>query len=304
MQRFYIHFHQMSILSLNSNEMADKQMHTQSRTINLLTPSKELPLYGKRILVTAPRNYAYRLSEQIIKKGGLPVFMPTIETCYLSNYTKLDNALNQICEFDWIIFTSRNGITAFFHRMNDLDIPVSVLKNCQLCALGKDAESLLSFCGKVDLIPTESSPGGIVAELAKLPEIHNTKVLIPAPEVVGLPEPDIVPNLITDLQQLGIEVTRVPTYITQGLNTSIYSIELDMIRQERIDVIAFSSTAEVESFLTMVNSQNDYERCIIACFGPYTAANARKLGMNVSIVSRDYSSFEGFAEAMATFFSQ
>ncbi|MEH2419361.1 uroporphyrinogen-III synthase [Nostoc sp.] len=280
--------------------MADKQMHTQSREINLLTPSKELPLYGKRILVTAPRNYVYRLSEQIIKQGGLPVFMPTIETCYLSNYTKLDTALVHIYEFDWILFTSRNGITAFFHRMNDLDIPISVVEKCHLCALGKDAETLMSFCGKVDLIPTESSPAGIVAELAKLPQIHEKKVLIPAPEVVGLPEPDVVPNLITDLQKLGIEVTRVPTYITQGLNTSIYSIELNLVRQGIIDVIAFSSTAEVESFLTMVNSESDYERCIIACFGPYTAANAQKLGMNVSIVSADYSSFEGFGDAMST----
>jgi len=280
--------------------MADKQMHTQSREINLLTSSNKLPLYGKRILVTAPRNYAYRLSEQIIKQGGLPVLMPTIETCYLSNYTKLDTALVHIDEFDWIIFTSRNGITAFFHRMNDLDIPVSVLKNCHLSALGKDAESLLSFCGKVDLIPTESSPAGIVAELAKLPQINDQKMLIPAPEVVGLPEPDVVPNLITDLQKLGIEVTRVPTYITQGLDKNIYSIELNLMHQGMIDVIAFSSTAEVESFLTMVNSESDYERCIIACFGPYTAANAQKLGMNVSIVSADYSSFEGFAEAMST----
>ncbi|MHC0062036.1 uroporphyrinogen-III synthase [Nostoc sp. UIC 10890] len=275
-------------------------MHTQSREINLLTPSRELPLYGKRILVTAPRNYAYRLSEQIIKKGGLPVFMPTIETCYLSNYTELDAALDHIDEFDWIVFTSRNGIAAFFHRMNDLDIPISVVQKCHLCALGKDAESLLSFCGKVDLIPAESSPAGIVAELAKLPQIQDKKVLIPAPEVVGLPEPDVVPNLITDLQKLGIEVTRVPTYITQGLDKSIYGIELNLIRQGIIDVIAFSSTAEVESFLTMVNSPSDYESCIIACFGPYTTANARKLGMNVSIVSRDYSSFEGFAEAMST----
>ncbi|MEH1929546.1 uroporphyrinogen-III synthase [Nostoc sp.] len=283
--------------------MSDKQMHTQSREINLLTPSNKLPLYGKRILVTAPRNYAYRLSEQIIKQGGLPILMPTIETCYLSNYTKLDTALERIGEFDWIIFTSRNGITAFFHRMNDLDIPVSVLKNCHLSALGKDAESLLSFSGKVDLIPRESSPGGIVAELAKLPEIYQKKVLIPAPEVVGLPEPDVVPNLITDLQKLGIEVTRVPTYITQGLDKNIYSIELNLMRQGMIDVIAFSSTAEVESFLTMVNSQSDYEGCIIGCFGPYTTANAQQLGMNVSIVSRDYSSFQGFAEAIAEFFT-
>lgn len=284
--------------------MADKQMHAQSTEINPLTPSRELSLYDKRILVTAPRNYAYRLAEQIIKQGGLPVFMPTIETCYLSNYTKLDVALYQIDEFDWIVFTSRNGITAFFQRMNDLNIPVSVVQKCHLCALGEDAESLSSFCGKVDLIPTESSPAGIVAELAKLPEIHDKKVLIPAPEVVGLPEPDVVPNLITDLQKLGMKVTRVPTYITQGLDKNIYSIELNLIRQAMINIIAFSSTAEVESFLTMVNSQSDYERCIIACFGPYTTANAQKLGMNVSIVSKDYSSFEGFAEAIAAFFTR
>lgn len=100
-----------------------------------------------------------------------------------------------------------------------------------------------------------------------------------------------------------MKVTRVPTYITQGLDKNIYSIELNLIRQAMINVIAFSSTAEVESFLTMVNSQSDYERCIIACFGPYTTANAQKLGMNVSIVSKDYSSFEGFAEAIAEFFT-
>lgn len=109
--------------------MEDEQMYTQSTEIDLLTPSRELPLYGKRILVTAPRNYAFRLSEQIIKQGGLPVLMPTIETCYLSNYTKLDTALERIDEFDWIVFTSRNGITAFFQRMNDLNIPVSVVKS-------------------------------------------------------------------------------------------------------------------------------------------------------------------------------
>ncbi|BDI15533.1 hypothetical protein ANSO36C_13350 [Nostoc cf. commune SO-36] len=166
----------------------------------------------------------------------------------------------------------------------------------------KDAESLLSFCGKVDLIPTESSPAGIVAELAKLPHIHEKKVLLPAPEVVGLPEPDVVPNLITDLQKLGIEVTRVSTYITQGLDASIYGVELNLMRQGMIDVIAFSSTAEVESFLTMVNSPSDYEHCVIACFGPYTAANTQKLGMNVSIVSKEYSSFQGFADAIAAFF--
>ncbi|MBW4615235.1 MAG: uroporphyrinogen-III synthase [Desmonostoc vinosum HA7617-LM4] len=267
----------------------------------MLTPSAQLPLYGRRILVTAPRNYAARFSEQIIQKGGLPILMPTIETCYLSNYAELDIALSQIDTFDWIVFTSRNGISGFFQRMNDLDIPTSMLQNCRLCALGKDSESLLSFCGRVDLVPPESSPVGIVAELAKIPKINQQKLLIPAPEVVGIVEPNVIPNLISELQKLGPQAIRVPAYLTKILDKSIYEVELNLIRQGMIDVIAFSSTAEVESFLKMVNFPSDYEHSIIACFGPYTTANAQKLGVNVSVVSKDFSSFEGFVEAIGEF---
>jgi uroporphyrinogen-III synthase len=186
--------------------------------------------------------------------------------------------------------------------MDFLNISTSVLKNCQLCALGKDAERLLSFCGRVDLIPTESSPAGLVAELSKLPNIHEKTVLVPVPEVVGIPEPNIVPKFISSLKNLGMAVTRVATYTTRCLDKSIYGVELSLIRHGTINAIAFSSTAEVESFLQMVNSKTDYEHCVVACFGPYTAANAEKLGVSVSIVSEDYSSFEGFAEAIAKFF--
>jgi uroporphyrinogen-III synthase len=278
-------------------------MSTGSPDTNQLTPSTKLPLYGKRILVTAPRNYASRLSEQIINKGGLPILMPTIETCLLDNYLVLDTALIKLDEFDWIAFTSRNGIDAFFHRINVLNIPLSRVKNCKLCAIGKDSERVLYFCGRIDLIPAEPSPEGIVSEFSKLPGIHEKTVLVPVPEVVGVAEPDVVPKFISSLTKLGMEVTRAPAYTTRCLDKSIYGVELNLIRQGMIDAIAFSSTAEVESFLKMVNTKNDYESCVVACFGPYTAANAQKLGVNVSIVSKDYSSFKGFAEAIAAFFT-
>ncbi|WP_066424531.1 uroporphyrinogen-III synthase [Anabaena sp. 4-3] len=277
-------------------------MHSQLRKTNLLTASCLLPLYNKRILVTAPRNYASRLSAQIISQGGLPILMPTIETCNLSNYTYLDAALKTISQFDWITFTSRNGIIAFFERMYELNICLSQLQNCQLCALGKDADILLSFCDKVDLIPKESSPKGIVNELCQIPGIAGKKVLVPAPEVIGIPEPNVVPNLIADLQKLGMQVTRISTYITQCLDKNIYPLELSLISQGLIDVIAFSSTAEITSFLTMLNSKSELEKCIIACFGPYTAANAKNMGINVDIVSTDFSSFEGFVQAIAQFY--
>lgn len=278
-------------------------MLTNFSEIQLLIPSSQLPLYAKRILVTAPRNYASRLSEEIIKQGGLPVFMPTIETCRLSDFTNLDITLHNVDQFNWIIFTSKNGIIAFFQRLHDLNIPISTLENSKLCALGKDSESLLSICGRVDLIPQEPSPAGIIAELSKISNIQGQTMLVPVPEVVGLPEPNVIPNLINDLNKLGIQVTRLSTYITQNIDKNIYEVELNLIRQGMVDIIAFSSTAEIESFLIMFDSKSDYENSIIACFGPYTAANAENLGVNVSIISKDYSSFAGFTAAMADFFT-
>ena len=140
-----------------------------------LTPSNQLPLFGRRILITVPRNYAARLSQSIIEYGGLPILMPTIETCWLSDYSELDHAFQQIDKFDRIAFTSRNGIDAFFERMNIWGISTSVLQNCQLCALDKDSERLLELRVKVDLIPIESSPEGIVRELAKISKIKSKK---------------------------------------------------------------------------------------------------------------------------------
>ncbi|WP_315792104.1 uroporphyrinogen-III synthase [Fischerella sp. JS2] len=263
--------------------------------------SVQLPLYGKRILVTAPRNYAARLSSQLINQGALPVLMPTIETCALADFTELDAALTQIDTFDWIAFTSRNGIDGFFQRLEAMGISVSVLKNCRVSAIGKDAERLANFGVKVDLIPQESSPKGIIAELAKVPDINKQTVLVPVPEVVGIAEPSVIPDFVAGLKNLGMSVTRVPTYMTRCLDKSLYEVELNLIRQGKIDVIAFSSTAEISGFLQMITAKADYQHCVIACFGPYTAANAKKLGINVSIVAENYSSFVGFAEAIANF---
>ncbi|MBP5972888.1 uroporphyrinogen-III synthase [Brasilonema sp. CT11] len=279
----------------------------------MLTPSIQLPLHGKRIIVTAPRNYAARLSEQLINQGAMPFVMPTIETCSLENFTQLDAALQRIDAFDWIAFTSRNGIDAFFQRLEDLQINPFILTKCRLSAIGLDSERLAALGVKVDLVPKEPSPAGVIAELAKIPDIAQKNVLVPVPEVVGVPEPDVIPNFVAGLEKLGMNVTRVPTYRTRCLDKDIYEVELDLIRQGKIDVIAFSSTAEVAAFLQMVDSKSDYEHCAIspwldatriACFGPYTAANAKKLGLNVSIVAQDYSSFAGFAEAIALWAQQ
>jgi uroporphyrinogen-III synthase len=273
------------------------------KPISPLTPSIQLPLHGKRILITAPRNYATRLSEALIRQGALPILMPTIETCQLDEFTQLDSVLQKLNTFDWIAFTSRNGINAFFQRLYDLNRSPLELQNTKICAIGKDAERLKDLGINVYLIPTESSPAGIVVELAKMSNICQKTILVPVPEVVGIPEPDVVPNFVAGLQRLGMAVTRIPVYKTQCLEKTLYDVELKLLHQGKIDTIAFSSTAEIEAFLKITNFQIDSKTCHVACFGPYTAENAQKLGINVEIVAQDYSSFEGFATAIANFTS-
>jgi len=264
----------------------------------MLIPSQNLPLFGQRVLITAPRAYGARLSEKVINQGGLPFLMPTIETCFLEDYQPLDFVLNNLAQYHWIAFTSRHGIEAFFQRLNTLKIPRDFLKNCQLCALGKDAEKLLEFTDIIRIIPHESSPQGIVEELAKIPDIQHQSILLPVPLVVGIPEPDIVPNFVMALQKLQLNVTRVPVYLTRALTRDLYQLELSLLRLGKIDILAFSSTAEIESFLLMVDAPVDYQKCAIACFGPYTAANAEKLGLTVDICAENFSAFDGFVDAM------
>lgn len=266
-----------------------------------LIPTNQLPLYGKRILITAPRNYAARLASEILIQGGIPVLMPTIETCLLEHYDELDQLLQNISQFDWIAFTSRNGIDGLIERLELLNLSLSILHSCKLSAIGKDVERLQELGLNVDLIPSEPSPQGIIAQLAQFPNINKQNILVPIPKVIGIPEPNIIPNFITGLQQLGMTVIPVSVYQTRCLDKSLYTVELELIKQVKIDIIAFSSTAEIEAFLQMVNHTQIDNKVIMACFGPYTGNNAKKLGLKVDIISKDYGSFTGFVQAIADY---
>lgn len=269
---------------------------------DLLLSTARLPLGNKRIVITAPRPYAGRLATAIIRQGGLPIIMPTIETYALDPAPALDEALQQLRNFSWIAFTSRTGIQTFILRLQQLDIPLFLLNQCRTCAIGQDAKRLQELGIHVDLVPAESSPAGIVSELAQIPEIGNQRILVPIPQVEKIPEPDIVPKFIAGLQQLGLAVVSVPAYVTRRLDATDYAVELELIRQGRVDAIAFSSTAEISALLQMMDSKTLMKHCVIACFGPYTAGSAKALGLSVDIVSQDFSSFTGFVEAITQFF--
>ena len=180
---------------------------------------------------TAPRTYAARLTEQLLRKGGRAIWMPMITTEPLRRSPALDAALQAMASagegegerpYDFVAFTSRNGIEACLGRASALGLATDMARlfsGCTVCALGRDAQALEDAGVAVGLLPTTSSPAGIIRELEcrGADAVRGKRVLVPAPQVSGVPEPNVVPNFIAGLEALGLDVHRVPAYATEAV---------------------------------------------------------------------------------------
>jgi len=273
-------------------------------------------LNGVRVLVTAPTVYANRLIPHLESAGATVIHCPTIvtelftddEEAGLSLRTALTSRLGS---FDYIAFTSRRGIEAalrvggedLVRRLNeDGNSPSPIVLGADrgaLEALGVRRSSIL--------VPEDASPNGIVqflSEAVKPEERSETYVLCPVPLVTGgLREPPVVPGFLSSLSKAGFSVDRCNAYRTRLMDASKETeAALKHLKKGNVDVVAFSSTAEVEGLLLLCSHCNmDLHRCraSFVSHGPVTAAGAEALGIKVKTVSSDYSSFEGMIDAVA-----
>jgi uroporphyrinogen-III synthase len=266
-----------------------------------LVPREALPLYGKHILFTTPRNYAAPFARLLVLRGALPVWMPTIVIEPMDDYGDLDRAIRNLSDYDWLAFTSRNGIEAFFDRLHALGLDKSVLGNTKLCALGNDAKALEKREIEADIVPPVATTKGIVDELARM-GVKSGRILLPVPEVVRMEEPRVIPDLVGWLRDIGMEPHRVPAYTTTRVTEGL-SVEKKMLLGGQIDIVAFTSAAEIESLLFLLGDKRDVlEESTVACYGPVTAGGAAERGLDSAIVSKDFSSLEGFIQALEEYF--
>lgn len=262
----------------------------------------EMPLYGKTILYTTPRNYAGRLGRYMIEHGARAIWMPTIVIEPMPDYSVFDDVLRNAGKYDWIAFTSRNGIEALLDRMDALGLEQADLKGLRFAAVGNDAKALEQAGITPDIVPPVSSPIGIVNELKRQGYTSGT-VLVPAPDVVGMDEPEVVPDFIRDLESIGLDTVKVPAYVTARATDGL-ELGTQLLMDGEVDVIAFTSRGEMESLLLHLGDRREVldGDTAIACFGPITAGGAKLRNLRVDIVADDYSRFQGFVSAMEDYF--
>ena len=244
------------------------------------SPDNSLPLQGKRVLVTRAQTQAHGLEARLQALGAVPLAFPTIHiTPPADGYAALDAALHELPSFNWVVFTSVNGVDHVWRRLAALGLDATVFRGLQLAAIGPATEAEL----KVRNLRNVVVPKRFVAEalLEVIPSPADQRFLLPRAALAR-------DTLRTGLQQVGAKVVEVSAYDTVLPSPSPVTLaELDA----GVDVLTFTASSTVRNFVAQLGQARARalaDRAKVAAIGPITAETARNLGLRVDIVATEY----------------
>lgn len=254
------------------------------------------PLFGRRIVVTRPRAQAADFIERLEAAGAEVIPCPTIEIVAPRSWAPLDDAIRRVETFDWVVFTSVNGVRMFFARLQTLGRDVRVLHRARLAAVGPETARALAVRGLlVDVVPEEFRAEG-VAEAMREAGLVGARVLLPRAAEAR----EILPVM---LRAAGAAVDEVPSYETVLPRADSGAIG-DRLQRGTVDCVTFTSSSTVRNFLALLGDQAAARLAgvAIACIGPITADTARAAGLTVAVQPAAYT-VPALTEALVEYFA-
>tara|TARA_Y100000590_G_scaffold25787_4_gene29159 strand:+ start:6817 stop:8331 length:1515 start_codon:yes stop_codon:yes gene_type:complete len=240
------------------------------------------PLFGKNIVVTRARKNASILSQEIINLGGNSIEIPTIEIkSKPSNY--IQKNIKNIDNYDWLIFTSVNGVEIFFDQFIKKYKDIRMLGNVRIAAIGSEtARAIAKLKINVDLVPKTFTAEGLVDSF-KIKQIKNSRILIPRAQLAR-------DTLVKQLRSMSNTVRELKIY-----DTVLPTIESKREIQKRvyknnIDYITFTSSSTVDNFFKYISPLQikKQKRIAYVCIGPITAKTLRKYKIKPSLICNKY----------------
>ncbi len=239
------------------------------------------PLFGKRILITRARHQASALTKLLSERGAQPIELPAIDIQPTSDAKKLDQAISNLEHYQWIVFTSVNGVEAFFQRLHNLDLDTRALNGLKIGAIGPATSKALEKKGIIaDYLPDVYTSQNFVAGLSSW-DIAGQRFLLPRADIADK-------GLADGITQLGAEVHEVAVYRTVPAVGTI-SRAKQMLLSGEIDVITFTSSSTVSNLVAVFKEEREaINSAKVACIGPKTADTATSAGLRVDIVASEY----------------
>ena len=235
------------------------------------------PLLGKRIVVTRTRKQASVLSNELRAVGAHVIELPTIRIEPPSDLRAFAELVQDAHVYDWIVFTSANGVEAFFDIFFKLYDDTREIGGARIAAIGPaTAQSVKDFHMHVDLQPDEFVAEAVVREFKKVESIENLRILLVRAEKAR----DTLP---TELSAMGAIVDEALAYRTVP-ETRDTSGARRQLAENGADLITFTSSSTVENFLALGLPWPKGMR--IASIGPITSRTVRDQGLTVDVEAR------------------
>jgi uroporphyrinogen III methyltransferase/synthase len=257
------------------------------------------PLFGRRIVVTRARAQAGDLIGMLEDLGADIVAMPTIRIVPVEDTSEMDAACDRAETFDWIVFTSVNGVDHFMRRFLDRR-DIRELKGVRICAVGSETAASVGRYGmRVALTPQEYRAEAIIAALGEHDAVAGKTFLLPRAQIAR--------EILTDeLRKAGAEVVEVTAYRTlpgsEAGGQDVYRMLLD----RSIDAVTFTSASTVRNFVQMLGDEQAADllrSTAVASIGPVTAEAAQQLGIATTVMPERYTT-AALVEALVEHFRQ
>jgi len=253
------------------------------------------PLDGKTIVITRAAAQAAEFSKRLSDAGADVISFPAIRIRPPLTWGPVDHAISQLPTFDWILFTSANGVTMFLNRMKALRADIKRLKEISIAAIGpKTGERLKAFGLKTKVLPDEYRAEALADVLGP---VKGRRILLARAQEAR----EILPRT---LEARGAEATVVTVYRTLKARQFPAILKKRLLNAE-IDVVTFTSSSTVDGFmplLTMRERRQVFQETKAAAIGPITAATLRDYGVPPSIQAQTYTT-EALAQAITKYFS-
>ena len=241
------------------------------------------PLLGRRIVVTRARQQASDLVHKLAEAGAECIQCPTIKVAPPSDWTPLDQAIQTLDQYAWIVFTSVNGVDYFFQRLSDKGMDVRALGHIKTACIGPaTADRLRSWGLFSDIIPKNYRAESVVEAFATTP-IKGLKVLLPR----AMEARSVLPE---ELTRMGAMVSEVTAYETHQVADAADSM-IEGLEAGTIDMVTFTSSSTVKNFHRLLPKDRIdalMKTVTVASIGPITSQTARDLGFHVAIEAQSY----------------
>jgi len=261
------------------------------------------PLGRRTVVVTRAASQAAEFVTELENYGAKVIICPTIEIAEPESYERLDEAIDHLYGYDWLIFTSANAIDYFLRRLETRGVKIEALDQIRVCAIGQaSADKLRDARVHVDVVPSQAKAEGVFSALSEFASgsehLRGLNILIPR-AAVGR---DYLPKALEEAGARVDVVTAYRTVVPENLDRG----RLSAMLAGSGDCIAFTSSSTVKN-LALLFDTHDLSKILsgitVACIGDITAATAAEYGLRVDI-QPVRSTVKDLAKAIADYYDK